>query len=246
MTDQIRQYQLELQSYIGAMTWGQEEERRRLARELHDETVQDMIALNQRIEMVERELTRDPQRAAARLRELRPLVTGTIDALRRQIHALRPLYLEDLGFVPALEMLVHQIGQRHELASDFTVTGNIDARPCFLSKSARFASPEEALQNVVKHAQATRVDVNLHLGTTSLILSITDDGCGFAVPEWPYHLAQEGHFGLLGIKERTQLHMGVLEIKSQMGQGTTVSVRLPLYDLPASSEPIPPPTQLQP
>jgi signal transduction histidine kinase len=240
MTDQVRQYQQDLQSYIGAMTLGQEEERRRLARDLHDATVQDLIALNQRVEMVERELARDPQRAATRLHEVRPQVTAVIDGLRRQIHALRPLYLEDLGFIPALEMLVRDTGQRYQLTTAFRVTGDVDAQPSLPVQISAFRIAQEALQNVVKHAHATQVDMSLSLANTHLILRIADNGSGFVVPSHPNYLAQEGHFGLLGMKERAQLHSGSLQIESQTGLGTTVSVRLPLND-PAT--PIGSPTQ---
>ncbi len=189
MTGQIHRYQQELQSYIGAMTLGQEEERRRLARELHDATVQDLIALNQQVEMVTREIGRDPARAAARLQELRPQVTAIIDGLRRQIHAMRPLHLEDLGFVPALEMLVRQTGQRHDLGAEFTVTGAVDAQPALAVQTSAFRICQEALQNVVKHAQASHVDVRLHLDADQLTLRIRDDGCGFDVPDRPHYLA---------------------------------------------------------
>lgn len=237
MTDQVRQYQMELQSYIGAMTVGQEEERRRLARELHDETVQDLIALNQRIEMVERELHRDPQRAAIRLNELRPLVTGTIDALRRQIHALRPLYLDDLGFVPAIEMLVDESTKRSQLDGHFSYIedGPVHITPALQISVYRIV--QEALQNVLKHAEASKVDVAVHVTTDALLLSVTDNGRGFVVPSHPYSLAQQGNFGLLGMKERAQLHNGTFEIKSQQNQGTTIHVRLPLYE----SESVQPP-----
>jgi signal transduction histidine kinase len=231
MTDQVRQYQLELQSYIGAMTVGQEEERRRLARELHDETVQDLIALNQRLEMVERELTRDPQRAAARLRELRPLVTGTINALRRQIQALRPLYLEDLGFVPAIEMLVHESTKQSLLTARFTVTEDVPVHVTPALQISVYRIVQEALQNVIKHAAAGEVHVDLHIAANDLTLCVTDNGRGFVVPSHPYYLGQRGHFGLLGMKERAQLHGGTFEIKSQLNQGTAIRVELPLYEL---------------
>jgi signal transduction histidine kinase len=235
MTEQIRQYQQELQSYIGAMTLGQEEERRRLARELHDATVQDLIALSQQVEMVARELPRDQQRASARLQELRPQVTAIIDGLRRQIHALRPLYLEDLGFIPAIETLVRETGQRHQLATHFTVTGNVDAQPALPVQISAFRMAQEAIRNIVKHAQATRVEVTLHLAGDALTLRIADDGCGFVAPGRPTYLAQQGHFGILGMKERAQLHGGVLQIESEAAQGTVVTVRLPLHDASATS-----------
>ena len=228
MTGQIHQYQQELQSYLGAMTLGQEEERRRLARELHDDTVQELVALNQQMELLEREVQRDPQRAGARLQDLRPQVMAIIDGLRRQIHALRPLYLEDLGFVPALEMLVRQVSRRHDLAGDFTTTGDIAAPVPFAVQTSVYRIVQEALQNVVKHAQARQVHVQLELRDDTLALRIADDGCGFVVAGQPAHLAQEGHFGLLGMKERAQLHGGAIHIESAPGRGTTILVRLPL------------------
>jgi signal transduction histidine kinase len=228
MTDQVRQYQQDLQSYIGAMTLGQEEERRRLARELHDETVQGLIALNQQVEMVERELARDPQRAMIRLHDLRPLVTAAIDDLRRQIYALRPLYLDDLGFVPALEMLAHQVCQHHKIGCEFTITGELNSELTQPIQISLYRIAQEALQNVVKHAQATQVHMALHFDATYLTLSIADNGVGFTVPDRSYRLAQEGHFELLGMKERVQLHGGTLRIESQHGSGTTLFIHLPL------------------
>ena len=233
-TGQVRQYQQELQSYIGAITQGQEEERRRLARELHDATVQDLIALNQRVEMVERELMRDAQRAMTRLQELRPQITAVIDGLRRQIHALRPLYLEDLGFIPALEMLLRDVGQRHQLATDFSLMGNIELQPSLPVQISAFRIAQEALQNIVKHAQATHVSMTVAIEQGSLTLEIHDDGRGFIVPERPAYLAQEGHFGLLGMHERAQLHKGTLELESNPS-GTQVRVRLPLYEVATTS-----------
>jgi signal transduction histidine kinase len=233
MTEQIRQYQKELQSYIGAMTLGQEEERRRLARELHDDTVQNLIALNHQVEMVERELVHDPELASTRLQGLRPLVTATIDDLRRQIYALRPLYLEDLGFVPALETLVRQIGQHSNLAINFVMTGD-DTLPVDIPlQISTYRMIQEALQNVVKHAQASQVIVALHIDEEALTVRVSDNGSGFAVPNGSHSLAQEGHFGLLGMKERAQLHGGTLKIESQPGQGTTVLVHLPLQAIVA-------------
>jgi signal transduction histidine kinase len=228
MTGQIYQYQQELQSYIGAITLGQEEERRRLARELHDDTVQELVALNQQMELLEREVKRDPARAGARLQDLRPQVMAIIDSLRRQIHALRPLYLEDLGFVPALEMLVRQVSRRHDLDADFTAAGDPGTPIPFAVQTSIYRIVQEALQNVIRHAHAHQVQVQLDLQPDSLALRIVDDGRGFVVDGQPAHLAQEGHFGLLGMKERAQLHNGVLHIDSAPGQGTTILVRLPL------------------
>ncbi len=236
MARQIHQYQQELQSYIGAMTMAQEEERRRLARELHDGTVQALIALNQQFELIERRLSTDPEEARLRLQELRPLIAETIADLRRQIHDLRPLYLEDLGFVPALEMLVHQLCERHQLVGELEVQGQVRRLDPALEIGA-YRIVQEALHNVAAHARATWVHVELAFDPRGITLRIEDNGQGFQVPESPSRLAQQGHFGLLGIQERAQLHGGWLRIHSTPGQGTTLVVRLEDPQGPAARSP---------
>ena len=227
MAAQLRQYQQELQSYIGAMTLGQEEERRRLARELHDETIQGLIALNQQVEIIERRMVSDPQDATQRLRALRPLLSETISGLRRQIHGLRPLYLEDLGFVTALEMLVKQTGERHKLVSDFNVIGPSCRRLAPATEICAYRIVQEALQNVANHARASWVHVELDFDDVGVTVRVEDNGHGFAVPPHLYQQAQEGHFGLLGMQERAQLNAGSLRIESEVGHGTRVIARLP-------------------
>lgn len=226
MAGQVRQYQKELQSYIGAMTLGQEEERKRLARELHDETVQALIALNQQVELIERRLEADPNSAATRLRELRPLLAETIAGVRRQIQDLRPLYLEDLGFVPALEMLVRQTAQRYNLIGDFEFSGHPQRRLPPTIEISAYRIVQEALRNVAAHAQATWLHVELIFDPEGITLRVEDDGIGFDNPAHPYELAQHGHYGLLGMQERAQLHGGKLHIESEPGKGTTIEVWL--------------------
>jgi signal transduction histidine kinase len=228
MARQIQKYQQELQGYIGAMTVIQEEERKRLARELHDETVQALIALNQQVEMAEHRLSQDPERAAERLRELRPLIGDTIAGIRRQIQNLRPLYLEDLGFVPALEMLVRQTATQHGLVGDFEVSGEPQRPLPPAVEISGYRIVQEALQNVANHAGATWVHVEFTFGPEGITLRVEDDGIGFDAPSHPHQLAHSGHYGLLGITERVRLHNGNLTIESTTGQGTTLIAYLSL------------------
>jgi two-component system sensor histidine kinase UhpB len=105
MADQLRSYQRSLQSYTADVLRGQEDERSRLAHELHDETVQALIALDQRLQLIERTARRDPQAALIKLTELRTLTAATIEDVRR------PIYLDDLGLVPAIELLTQSLNQ---------------------------------------------------------------------------------------------------------------------------------------
>lgn len=227
MARRIRGYQAGMRDYLGAITQAQEAERARLARELHDDTVQALIALKQRAQLARKALGRDPERAAERLDELSALIDHELAGLRRLIADLRPVYLEELGFIPAIEMLARQTETAHGLR----VVLEVEGEPVRLAPDlelAAFRIVQQALNNVVQHAAAQHVRVTVTFTATDLELLIQDDGCGFNPPEHPTDFARSGHFGLMGMYERATLHGGSLSIRSAPGQGTTVAVRLPL------------------
>lgn len=225
MADQLRSYQRSLQSYAADVIRGQEDERTRLAHELHDETVQSLIALDQRLQLIERTAHRDPSAALVKLTELRALTAGTIEEVRRVIHDLRPIYLEDLGLAPAIEMLTQSLAQSARLEASCLIEGEIQ-RLAPEHELAMYRIAQEALNNVVKHAQAKHVQVHLHFSDT-LSISIRDDGVGFAMPDRVDALTDRGHFGLIGMRERAELIGARLTIHSSPGQGTTVELILP-------------------
>jgi signal transduction histidine kinase len=227
MADQIQRYQSGMRDYIAAVTMAQEEERKRLARELHDETVQSLIALGHRVEMVQKALGKDPERARQRLAELQSLA-GEIQAeVRRYSQALRPLYLEDLGFVPALEMLAQETGRGNGLAVSLQVEGEVRRLAPDLELTA-YRIVQEGLSNVVRHAGAKTARLTVVFASDGLTLRVMDDGCGFEPPVNPAHLAHTGHFGLMGIHERALLLGGQMEVRSSPGHSTTLEVMLPL------------------
>jgi signal transduction histidine kinase len=227
MAEQIQRYQAGMRDYIAAVTLAQEEERKRLARELHDETVQSLIALGQRIEMAQKALDKDPERARQRLAELNALAHETQQEVRRFSRALRPLYLEDLGFVPALEMLAQEVEQERGLSVSVRIEGAVRRLTSDLELTV-YRIVQEGLSNVVRHAQAKTACLNVTFASDELILRLQDDGRGFEPPLNPAELAYEGHFGLMGIHERALLFGGRLEVSSKPAEGTTLEVFLPL------------------
>ncbi len=229
MAERIRAYQSGMRDYLSAITQGQEAERHRLAHELHDVTVQGLIALKQRGQMALKALTHDPVRAADRLRELNNLIDGEIAGLRRIISDLRPIYLEDLGFVPGLEMLARQVEERYGLSVHFAVNGEIVRLAPDLELAA-YRIVQQALDNVAAHARAANTSIDIVFAADALTLAVRDDGIGFTPPEQPADLAQHGHFGLMGMHERALLYGGRLTIASAPGQGTTITARLPLRE----------------
>jgi signal transduction histidine kinase len=226
MAQRIQGYQRGMHGYIAAITQGQEEERKRLARELHDDTAQALIALNQQVEMAQKALDKDPARAAERLARVREMLAETLQGVRRFSRDLRPIYLEDLGFLPALEMLAGEADREEGLSVRLSVTGAARRLAPDLELAA-YRIVQEALNNVTQHAQASVAWVEVGFEAERLTLTVRDNGLGFEPPALPDALARQGHFGLMGIQERALLYGGQMSVLSAPGEGTQVNVRIP-------------------
>lgn len=220
MADKLKAAQKSLHSYIGAITAGIENERRSLARELHDETIQALIALNLRIQLVLNNAS-EPQKAE--LHELQTLVQQSMTDLRRMVRGLRPIYLEDLGLNASLDMLVQEIQQTTPIRIAFTSTGK-ERRLDPQIEMSIYRLVQESLNNVIRHSEAKKARVELEFAESGLHLQIHDDGKGFTVPLNPTEFSKKGHFGLLGLQERSELIKAELKISSAPGQGTTISM----------------------
>jgi len=214
-----------LRGYIGAITDGVEKERRGLARELHDDTLQALIALNQRFQLARQSADTVEERAS--LDELQQMTERAISNLRRMVRGLRPIYLEDLGLTAALEMLAKEAANDDDPPVHFAVHGE----PLRLTPEielALYRMAQEALNNAGRHAKAHSVNLGLSFEPHLVRMSIWDDGVGFEVPEMPDEFARKGHFGLLGLTERAELINAVLKVESQPGLGTRVEVVVPM------------------
>ncbi len=220
MARQVREAQNAMENYIAQITRSQEDERKRLARELHDDMIQSLIALQQRVEMTQKGLSKDPKLAAARLDELKGLLMEMLASLRRFVRDLRPTYLEELGLIPAVEMLAR------ESNASFEVHGE-ERRLDGERELVLFRIVQEALRNVSKHAQASQVDVKLAFDSDEVTATVEDNGIGFNAPDVPAAYARAGHFGLTGMQERAQLFGGSVYVKSERGKGTKVLAYIP-------------------
>lgn len=223
MSRKVQAAQEGLHDYIGAITSAQEEERLRLARELHDDTIQSLIALKQRVQLAQTSVKDQTSRRT--LGELEALSEQTIENLRRMTRALRPIYLEDLGLVTALEMLARETNQNNSLDVDFQKSGE-EQRLSGEVELALYRIAQEALNNVVRHSQAEHADLHISFGEKETTLEVSDNGIGFDVPKNPTDFAPKGHFGLLGIRERADLIGARLEVESAPGNGTRLKVRM--------------------
>ena len=229
MAKQIETYRAGLRRYVGAITVSQEDERRRISRELHDDTVQSLIAIGRRIELYQ--ATEQDKERLAQLEELRGMVDQTVDNVRQISRDLRPLILDDLGIVPALRTLVRSA--REGDAALPAARLEINGTPIHMSSEqelALYRITQEALNNVRRHAHATQVEVRLTFDVDTLHLTVVDNGIGCVLPASLAELAEAGHFGLMGIQERVWAAGGTLSIDSEPGQGTRISVTIPVDD----------------
>jgi len=219
----LRSAQEALRSYIGSITDGVESERRGLARELHDDTLQALIALNQRVHLAREAADTEEERNS--LDELQQMTGQAMQNLRRMVRGLRPIYLDDLGLPAALEMLVKEsqgsVGQTIEYS-----TRGVPRRCEPDVELALYRIAQEAVTNAVKHSKAGQIRVRLEFQPESLQLTVEDDGRGFTLPMSVDEFARGGHFGLLGMNERAELIGARLGVESQPGHGTRISVSL--------------------
>jgi signal transduction histidine kinase len=198
----------------------QELERRRLARELHDETGQALTSILLGLKAFEETLERDESRAAAT--ELRELVVATLQDVRRLAVELRPKALDDFGLVPALERLTQTFAEQTGISVDLE-TALPDERLPSDVETALYRIVQESLTNVVKHARAQSVSILLRRRGGAIAVVIEDDGRGFDPAG-----VRDGGFGLTGMRERLALLGGRLDVESSEGGGTTLALEVPL------------------
>lgn len=206
----------------------QEDERLRVARDIHDGPAQIMANVAMRLDVCQRLIDRDPKRVQAELQQLRDLLRIGLQDARKLIADLRPMALDEVGLVPTLQDLVCEAGAESGYATSFDVEG--DERTLDPAVAiALFRICQEALSNVGKHAQASRVHVRLSFTADAVVLAVKDDGVGFATETLPM-LLQGTRFGLVGMRERAGLLGGQFAIDASPGGGVTITVTVPLTE----------------
>ena len=199
-----------------------EQEKSRVARELHDELGQALTALKIDVAWLCEVLAGAPDEVKRKLALMQVLLDGTVAATRRISADLRPLILDDLGLEAAADWLVQNFTSRTGVACELAVVRKLDlADP---HATTVFRALQESLTNIAKHAAASRVEVTLERDADSVVLTVRDNGRGFAsgAPRKPES------FGLLGLRERVSLLGGEVSVESAPGRGTSIEVRLPL------------------
>ena len=221
--EQLRQSKEELQLLASAAHQIREQEQSRIARELHDELGQSLTALKMIFASVREAVASRDGAVAEKLDKAEAVLDRTVAATRRIAADLRPLMLDDLGLIPAIEWLTEEFTQRNRIPCTLAVD-DPDLSVPRDHASAIFRIVQEALTNVARHAKAGKVEVRIAQADPGLTIRIGDDGVGFAT-DAPRASSSRG---LLGMRERAYLLGGTLAVQSRPGCGTAIEVRLPI------------------
>lgn len=219
--DNVRLQEMErenLQIYARGVTRAQEEERKRIARNLHDAAAQSLIVLSRGLDALA-QVRAIPNEAAEQLEKLRTMALEALEGVRNASSELRPSILDDLGIASAIEWLVRQIADRSDFKTDCIISGR-RRRLASDTELAVFRIAQEALHNVNRHSEATHVEVALTFQDTLLSLEVQDNGKGFDLE----HVTGAAAIGLTNMRERSDLVQGRLTIASVPGRGITVTL----------------------
>ena len=202
----------------------QEDERRRIAMELHDTALQNLAHIVHKVELSSKFIDVDPERAKKELSLVNNSIRSVIEEIRNTIYDLRPMVFDDLGFKAACERLIQKMNENR----NYYIVADIDdiQLPSSIIMSNLYRILQESLQNISKHANASKIKIQCNLFDNILHLYIADDGDGFE-PDEVLKL-DSNHFGLKGIKERVEMLGGTFSIISGKGKGTKIDISIEL------------------
>jgi two-component system sensor histidine kinase DegS len=222
-----RRMQTNLRYYLNQITRTQEEERKRIARELHDDTAQALFAISRQMDNFIRDNVGLSQQQRTVLQDLRQRLGIALQGIRRFSQDLRPSIIDDLGLLPAIKWLVKQKSEDSGIDISLSIGGK-EQRLLPEVELILFRIVQEALNNVSKHARASRADVRIDFDESQVTATVKDNGTGFELPQTVGDLSHSGKLGLVGMQERVSLISGSLTIKSEKEQGTLVTATVPI------------------
>ena len=221
-----KRLQENLRFYLQQVTRAQEEERKRISHELHDEAIQGLVVLSRQLDALASSGGGLSEDNSLLLEELRQQTSNIMQGVRRLSQDLRPAALDRLGLLPALEWLASDVAEYSGIAIKVNVLGT----KRHLHEEVQlvlFRIAQEALRNVWRHSQATEAEIALEFDERKTRIIVSDNGKGFNLPKTMGDLARDGKLGLAGMQERAQLLDGTLTVQSEPGRGTTVTVVIP-------------------
>jgi PAS domain S-box-containing protein len=223
---QEKRMQENLRYYLRQITRAQEEERKRIARELHDDTAQLLGSLSRQLDNFVRKKSGLAPNEVLFLKDLQAQLNRGVQGVHRFVQDLRPSLLDDLGLIPALRSLVKDMQEYDGIGSKLEVVGEEKRFPPEF-ESSLFRIIQEALNNIRRHAKASEASVVIDFSGDMVKVTISDNGRGFELVGRVDDLPRSGKLGLVGMQERARLLGGTLEVRSTPGQGTTLIIEVP-------------------
>ena len=205
------------------VTKAQEEERKRISHELHDESIQSLVITGRQLDALASDDKGLPEDSRLFLEELRQQVNNIIQELRRITQDLRPAALDRLGLLPALKWLASDFHRYSGIETTVNIIGT-ERRVSEDIELVLFRITQEALRNVWRHSKATKAEIAVEFKPTRIRITISDNGQGFKVPQRIGDFARYGKLGLSGMQERARLIGGSVSVQSELGKGSTITV----------------------
>ncbi len=204
-----------------------EEERKKIARDLHDETSQVIASLNAHLEAAVGMLPDDKPKVKAILKKAQSLSTRIYDELQKLIYELRPSLLDDLGLIAAIRSLIENNLKAAGIKANFNIIGKVSTLPN-QTETTLYRLIQEAVSNIIRHSHAGNADISLHFEERIIKIRIWDNGKGFDAEKAISSRNGVSGFGLLGLKERVELAKGTIAIESQPDSGTEINIAIPI------------------
>ena len=222
---------LSKKQYLGIkIIEAQEEERQRVARDIHDGPAQSMANVLVKAQLCERLIDSDIERTKKELESLKDITRSNLKDVRKIIYDLRPMTLDDLGLIPTLERYIYNFMKESSILVELKILGDVSSFESAM-EIAVFRIIQEALNNVQKHSHARKVDITVEKTSVRFNVLISDDGVGFNKEEDAIDKdIRSGGFGLMSMKERAELLNGKLKVKSSPGMGTKIYLSIPLNE----------------
>jgi signal transduction histidine kinase len=215
-----------LRFYLQQATRAQEEERKRISHELHDDTIQALVVLSRQLDALASGGKGLSEEAQRRLAELWTQTDSILQGVRRLSQDLRPAAIDRLGLLPAVQWLASEGTKYSGIATKVNILGTEHRLPEEVA-IALFRITQEALRNVWRHSGATSAEITMEFSDKRTKITVSDNGKGFKLAGKIGDLAKQGKLGLAGMQERVQLVGGVISVQSEMGKGTTITVEAP-------------------
>jgi signal transduction histidine kinase len=223
---QSRRLQEQLRHLSHQLLSAQEEERKRISRELHDEIAQTLASINVRLGALKEGAATSTKDLQKKIASTQRLVEKSVDIVHRFARELRPTVLDDLGLIPALNSFARALAKRTHLHIHLKIFAAVEDLDN-VKRTVLFRVAQEALTNVVRHAQASRVELSIQRHSGTVCMNIKDDGRSFQVQR-VLHARRNHRLGLLGMRERVEMIGGRFGIESAPGRGTTIRAEIPL------------------